>query len=97
MNALSCVVVECLPHGSSSFACSTADVFSPDELTISCTDAAFDRVHGPLRVFPPGSWSNATVFDEHGNVQYLLSSAYQRENEVRFQAALAACRERKSA
>lgn len=97
MTPLSCVVVECVPHGSSSFACSTADCFQPDELTISCTDVDFDKVHGPLRVFAPGTWSNATVFDAQGNVQYLLSSAYQLENEVRFQAALAACRERRFA
>lgn len=94
---LSSVLVECRPHGSCSFACAAADVFRHDELTITCTDAEFDRVHGPLRVFPPGSWAHATVYGADGHVQHFMTSTYQQESEHRFKTALAAIRERKSA
>lgn len=87
------VLVECLPHGSCSFACCTADVFEPDELTISCTDEAFDRAHGPIRIFAPGSWAHATVFDCNGHVHHFMTSTYQQASEARFTAALASCKE----
>lgn len=65
--AVNCVVVERLPFGSSSFSCSTADC-SHDVLTVSCTDAEFDRQHGPMHVYEPHEWAHATVYDEQGNV-----------------------------
>ncbi len=64
---LTSVMVETLPHGSSTFAQAVADVFDAETVTVSCTDQDYDQKYGPLRVFSPGSWAFATTFDAQGH------------------------------
>ena len=65
------VLVEQAPFGSTQFSECVADVFSADELTVTCP-ALDDRV---VRVFKPGSWFTAIVYDDR---QYPIVSFISR-------------------
>jgi hypothetical protein len=56
----SCVVVERLPFGSSSFTLATVDEFTKGELTVTAEDG---RV---MEVYQSGTWLTATQYDRHG-------------------------------
>lgn len=79
MTAQPCVVVKTAPYGfQAAFSCSVADVFDPDELTIS--DAKQEL---PVKVYRSGEWQEATVTRD-GHVLYeFRSSAYQQVIERR--------------
>jgi hypothetical protein len=79
VNAQPCVVVKTAPHGfESAYSCSVADVFEPDELTIS--DA---QQEVPVKVYASGEWHEATVLCDGQVLYQLRSSAYQRVVEDR--------------
>jgi hypothetical protein len=65
---LSTVTVELVPVGTASFPMAVIDVFEPGELTVTCSDPEFDLRYGPLRVFRPGTWREATMRDADGDV-----------------------------
>jgi hypothetical protein len=74
VTARPCVVVKTAPYGfEAAFSCSVADVFDPDELTISDADQEL-----PVKVYRSGEWQEATVTRD-GHVLYQFrSSAYQQ-------------------
>lgn len=69
MSPQPCVVVKTAPYGfESSFSVAVADVFTPDELTI--TSAEDDR---EIQVYRSGDWQEATVLCD-GHVLYQFRS-----------------------
>lgn len=90
MKELTSVHVELLPFGSSSFPMCVADVYQPDQLTVSCLDELFDTAYGPAKVFAPGTWCEATVLDARGNVLYAFTSvAHRAVLDARYREAVA--------
>jgi hypothetical protein len=64
-----------------------ADVFTSDELTVTCTAAGFTEQHGPLQVFPSGTWREATVYRDNGFPDYSFQSSARRAELAEFVAA----------
>lgn len=73
-------VVERLPFGATAFQLCTADVFQPDELTVSYADPIYDEANGPARVFPPGTWAYATVKDANDNILFHFASKQAQDD-----------------
>lgn len=86
MEGLTSVRVE-LPIGSASFGLCVADIFEPDQLTITCTDEVYANEFGPMRVFEPSQWIEAVVYDERGNVLYAFVSELGEQREAERLAA----------
>lgn len=88
------VRVERLPFGATSFSEATADVTVTDDLIVRSTDTSFTLKYGPLQVYRSGTWVEATVSDQHGNVLATILSKYGQGLRA---ARIANARERKSA
>lgn len=73
---MSSVHVECR-IGSATFPRCTADSFATDELIITAVDTDDE-----LRVFAPGTWINATVYDSHGNIQFAIFANQTAERRL---------------
>lgn len=70
----SAVRVERLPFGSTSFSQCRAELIAEDTLAVICTDEAWTATHGPMQVYQPEHWIEATVYDVHGNKIQKLTS-----------------------
>lgn len=80
---MSYVIVQC-PVGSVTFPGADADVFERDTLTISYQDAGMAEQFGDWQVFAPGSWLDATAFDDANDLPryHFMGEARRRECEA---------------
>lgn len=70
---MTAVIVKRAPFGDrTTFAMAEAiaDCFHKDTVEVRCSDIAWDAAWGPLEIFQPGSWLEAKVVDERGNILY---------------------------
>jgi hypothetical protein len=80
------------PFGETSFSQATYHV-EGDTLIVRCTDEGFDRLHGPMEVFPPHRWTQATLYDERGwPLAVHLSEFGKQQAAVEHEASLAGVR-----
>jgi len=57
--------VERWPFGSTSFSQAWAEEHHGC-LIVRCTDAAYDRAHGPMQIYRPSTWIEAIGYDSEG-------------------------------
>lgn len=89
---MTAVTVLRAPFGSTSFAQASCHV-DGDTLTVHCTDEEFDRLYGPMEVFPPHRWRQATEYDERGwPLAVHVSTAGKQHADAERETALAGVR-----
>ena len=78
------VLVTRWPFGSTSFSQACAEE-RDGCLIVRCTDAAYDRTHGPMQVYQPLTWIEAVSSDPNGvELQRWINGPMKALDEARY-------------